>query len=179
MLVIFGSVFALLGLLTLSLVIDEPKVGANGGFLIVSVMFFASAAWIFGTALRMPFRTHPLGDAKLVLPESAGPGDEIAVRVEIFPAREIVVEEAIAELTGVEVEVAARAERRELYRESSPLLPRGKIGGPVTLEAILRIPQNAAPTKEGPPRHRGWTVRVVVVTDSGPDWTAEQPIRVT
>lgn len=205
-LVVFGGVFALLGGLTLAIVLSavierDQRIVRAFPTLFVMAGFLAAAAWVFGTALRMPFRRHPLGEVSArVEPDAPISGHDVVVRVEVEPPAPVEVEEAFALLLGAaairEPGWLGSSRRSILLQERIALLPADRPPGeadataassapvriapdaPGRFEGRVRVPPGSEPSGENGHGSVGWSVRVVLVSRQGPDWIRDFPLTV-
>lgn len=204
-LVVFGGVFALLGGLTLAIVLSavlerDQRILSAFPTLMVMAGFLAAAAWVFGTALRMPFRRHPLGEVSArVEPAAPISGHDVLVRVDVEPPAPVEVEEAFALLLGA---AATRdpgwlgSSRRSILLQERitlepadvdagdagtgaiPALVRLAPDAPGRFEGRVRVPPGSEPSGENGDTSVGWSVRVVLVSRQGPDWIRDIPLTV-
>lgn len=195
-LVVFGSAFSLLGVLTLSIVLSgihgrerEQLLFSNVVPLAGAALFLAAAAAIFGSALRLPFARHPLGDPELaVTPSPAQPGARLSIALRIVPVAPVTLQEVSARVVCVEVRTRGAGWTRKTtravlhdVRADLALPPDGRVpagGAETLLSGVVELPHDAPRTKVESELFRGWSVRLVIVTGEGPDWVHEQALLV-
>jgi len=169
MAMVFGGVFALLGLLMVFAVVHsagaaDPQLLARNWLPLAGALgLLLGGAAIFGTAFRLHALTASVGRPRVSFqPVAARAGTRIEVETVLEPETAVLLEEAVVELhppAGAPARTVLAAGRRI------------DAGSRALLTGVLRVPPDAQAGEH-------WTLVVRISVHAGADWREEHPLEI-